>query len=292
MEIPRLALGSALFTNDDATYNSVINCVEKCGYRHIDTSKDYGSEPAIGRAIHDLIERGVVKREELWVTTKLEEDCHNPACVESELRGSLERLQLDYIDLYLIHWPCEVEKREDGDHFPIYHKYNIVDLWKAMEKLVDIGLAKHIGVSNFNIGTMEKLLVSGVRIKPYVNQVEMHLYNQQIALTDYLNRHGIKIMAYSPLGCGQHEGKPVLLQDEVLKEVAAECGRPVAPVELRFLLQLGDVVVIAKSTSPERNLENSQIDFELNEDQMNRLKNRNKCLRYIVLPNFQFGDSW
>ncbi|OHS98356.1 1,5-anhydro-D-fructose reductase [Tritrichomonas foetus] len=292
MEIPRLALGTACFKSDDEIIKSVTNCVENCGYRHIDTSKDYESETAIGTALHDLFQRGVVKREEIWITTKLEEDCHNPEIVESELRGSLKRLQLDYIDLYLIHWPCETET-VDGKCQIIESKYSIIETWKAMEKLVDIGLAKHIGVSNFNIGLMEKLRVcEDIKIQPFVNQVEMHLLYQQEAMTEYLNKRGIYIMAYSSLGAGTHEGKPSVLKNETLIKVANELGKPVAPVCIKFLQKLGDVVVIAKSTSPERNRENSELDFDISDEQMAELKKCDIGLRFISIPGFPFSDRW
>lgn len=147
-----------------------------CGYRHIDCAFVYGNEKEIGNALKDIINSGKVKREELFITTKLWNTCHRPDLVIPACKGSLERLQLDYIDLYLVHWPFAY-KEDQEDLFPAdaegkiqYSDVDYLDTWKEMEKCVELGFTNSIGVSNFNSEQIERLL-SAAKIKPVMNQV-------------------------------------------------------------------------------------------------------------------------
>lgn len=304
---PRVGLGTFLSPNSEDLKECVRFAVEEAGYRHIDTATAYGNEEEIGNAIKDLISRGVVKREDLWITTKLWDTDHNPKDVENALRLSLKRLQLDYIDLYLIHNPYSFAKIEDKKipyddkgKVIIDSSFSIVETWKVMQKCVELGLTKHIGVSNFNIELIDKLRVSpGVTMKPFTNQVEMHLYLQQFALIQYCQSQNIYVTAYSSLGTPGYSAKDplVLLNDEVLNSIAKEVNRTPAQVELRFLLELGsNVTLLAKSMKKDRIKENSELDFVLTNEQVQRLKSRDRCHRYCSRREMFgidcYGDEW
>ena len=288
-DIPALGLGTWLSPDDSVTTEAVRYAIEEAGYRHIDCAAAYGNEEAVGAALTDLLSRGVVKREDIWITSKLWCQDFDPADVEKACRESLRKLKLDYLDLYLIHWPFKLERRE-GDFFPMRGPgefaiipNNIIETYKAVEKLVDLKLVRHIGVSNFPIALLEKLrFAEGVKIQPYTNQVEMHLYMQNEALVRYCEFRGMKLTGWGCLGRGTaNDGaRIVVLDDPVLKEVAAELGKPVASVLIRFLQQLSPCVqVLAKSVTKERIKSNAELDFTLNEEQMAKLRKCERCLR-------------
>lgn len=282
-KIPLLALGTWKSPKDKVT-EAVRYAVEEAGYRHFDRASDNGNEPEIGVAIKDLLSRGVVKREELWITAKLWNQNHHAEDVEVECRQTLKDLQIDYIDLYIMHWPLSFQKTE-GEYFPKDKDGNILfdntvdvhETWKAMEKLV-----KRIGVSNFNIELLEKVLhYEDLQIKPFCDQVECRLYLQQEALREFCEKRGIIVGGYSALGSADFAGSPVLLKDTLLNEVAKEVGKTAAQTEIQFLYQLDPTTwMVAKSVTPPRIKENNTRSFELNNDQMERLKARNRCYRY------------
>lgn len=272
--IPSVGLGTYQVTKDERGIEAVRYAIEEAGYRHIDCAYLYMNESTIGKALHGVLSRGVVKREDLWITSKLWVTDYDPKKVESACRRSLRDLQLDYLDLYLIHEPSDAN--------------SIIKTWKAMEKLVSLGLCKHIGVSNFEIDLMEKLRVApGVTMQPYANQVELHLYLQQLDLIKYCQNRNIFITGFSCLGApGYISPKcPALLKDEVLNAIAKDIKRTPAQVELRFLLELGpNVSVLAKSMTPERIRSNLQLDFDLSQEQIDRLKARG--------IHFRYSDEW
>jgi diketogulonate reductase-like aldo/keto reductase len=187
----------------------VVDAILNKGYRHIDTASRYNNEGAIGEALQEVFATGKVKREEVFITTKLWQDDRDD--VEGAVRRSLDKLKLDYIDLYLIHWMCPKLVWEDGKDFiknTPTHK-----VWAEMERLVDAGLIKSIGVSNANV-TVILDLWSYARIKPVANQIELHPYLVQNELVAFFEKLGIKLIAYAPLSASAWS-----LRDEKLKDI-------------------------------------------------------------------------
>ena len=228
----------------DQTVTAVRTALD-AGYRHIDTAQMYGNEAEVGRAI---AESGV-PREEIFVTTKLNNDCHGYDAALGALDESLRKLGFDHVDLFLIHWPRPQEGR-------------YVETWTALEKLKADGKATSIGVSNFTVEHLDRLAERTGTV-PAVNQIELHPQFPQAALRAYHAEHGIATEAWSPIGQGGE-----LLQDGRLRALADEHGRSPAQVVLRWHIQLGNIV-FPKSVTPERIRENIDVfDFALSADDM------------------------
>ncbi|MCT4614321.1 MAG: aldo/keto reductase [Marinifilaceae bacterium] len=268
--------------------NAVIEAV-KIGYRHIDCAAIYGNEKEIGEALNNLFQDGIVKREDLFITSKLWNDKHGEENVIPALQKSLEDLQLEYLDLYLIHWPVPMKTNSAGDKSDDYYteeEMPISTTWKAMEKSVEMGLVKNIGVSNFGIKKLQKLIDNSV-IKPAVNQVELNPYFQQLELFEFCNENNIALTAYSPLGSNDRPAnlkkadEPILLEDESLKLIADEKDCSVAQLILAWVQERG-ISVIPKSVNPTRlrqNFESSDID--LTTEDLLKIKAVNKDRRFV-----------
>lgn len=212
MEIPLVGLGTYLSKDPSLLESTIIHAIENVGYRHIDTAAFYENEEAIGNALQKIFQKGVLKREDIFITTKLAHSDHRPERVEPAIQLSLKKLQLSYVDLYLIHFPIahvpseEISKPLLEDGKPIPDHVDILDTWKAMQEVNNKGLARKIGVSNFSIEMLERINFSPeVTVQPYTNQVEHNLYIQQIALIEYLETRNIFLTSYSPLG-NQRQG--------------------------------------------------------------------------------------
>ncbi|OHS97453.1 aldehyde oxidoreductase [Tritrichomonas foetus] len=224
---PRFGLGT--FLSEPGLTREAVRCaIEDAGYRNLDCAWVYGNEAEVGEALHDLFERKVVKREEIWVTSKLWCNAHHREDVEPQCRETLKNLQLDYLDLYLVHFPVAFQKVE-GNPTPIIdgkvlvdETVSVIETWIAMQELVKKGLVKRIGVSNFNIELMEKMRFHpDITIQPYTNQVACNLYMQQEALIDYCKKRNIIVTAHTAIGRPPDTvGEPVLLEDEELVKVA------------------------------------------------------------------------
>jgi len=252
------------------------------GYRHIDCAHVYQNEKEVGEAIKAKIAEGVVKREDLYITSKLWNIFHEPERVEPALKTTLNNLGLEYVDLYLIHWPFAFKYSGD-ELFPIKSQnplefdgsdVDYVDTWKAMEQVNEKGLAKSIGISNFNRKQIERLLESA-KIVPVTNQVECSPYLNQSKLIEFCKSKGITITAYSPLGSPDRPNRkptdPVLLEDPKFKEIAAKYKKTPAQIVLRYQVQRG-LITIPKSVTKSRIAENFDIfDFELSADDMAHL---------------------
>uniref|UniRef100_A0A1B6KCP1 NADP-dependent oxidoreductase domain-containing protein n=1 Tax=Graphocephala atropunctata TaxID=36148 RepID=A0A1B6KCP1_9HEMI len=286
MRLPLIGLGT-LQANDDAVQNAIIAAVE-AGYRHIDTAYNYYNEKAIGKALKTLFDSGKIKREELFITSKLPRTAMRPNLVEEYINRCLTDLQLQYVDLYLIHHPvgfepCEEATPKDAEGYVrLDLTTDHVALWKAMEAQVDAGRAKAIGVSNFTPAQVDRIL-KNARIPPAVNQVEFHLYFQQKEMQVWSKKTGVNLTAYSPLGSPSLVGSFISngtidsskgvgpLSDPVVGRIAKTHKKTPAQVLLRHIIQLG-VVAIPKSSKPERVKENLQVfDFELSNAEMSEL---------------------
>ncbi|KAM9312697.1 aldo-keto reductase family 1 member C15-like [Gastrophryne carolinensis] len=263
----------------------------EAGYRHIDSAFIYGNEVEVGRAINAKIADGTVKREDVFYTGKLWLTDQSPERVRPAIERSLRDLQLDYMDLFLIHNPMELKPGDDP--YPvdkngkvIYHNTDLRDTWKAMEECKAAGLTRSIGVSSFNRRQLELILsMPKLRYKPVCNQVECHIYFNQSKLLDFCRSHDITLVAFGVLGSSRDPGwvdqnSPYVLEDPVLIDVAKKCGRTPAQVAIRHLLQRG-IVVLAKSFNPERIKENFQVfDFELSGEDMKTLNSLDINMRY------------
>ena len=246
--IPQLGIG--VFKVDDDECERVVLEALEVGYRHIDTAMIYRNEAAVGRAIA----RSGVARDELFVTTKLWNSDQGKATTPDALATSLGLLGLDYVDLYLIHWPA-----------PLRDVY--VETWLAMEDLYSQGLAKAIGVSNFEPDHLERILEAG-SIVPAINQVELHPAFQQRKVRGFQEPLGIVTEAWGPLGQGKYE----LSELEGLEQIAQNHGKSIQQIVLRWHLQEG-VVVFPKTVQKKRMVENlSVFDFELSGDDMAAIK--------------------
>ena len=228
-------------TNAEITAQ-VVGLALEAGYRHIDTAQNYGNEQGVGKAIAD----SGIPRDALYVTSKLGDRNHRPDDVRRSFDQTLERLGLDYLDLFLIHWPLPAQY--DGDY---------ALTWKAMTELVAQGRLRSAGVSNFQPAHLERI-IAATGIAPTVNQFELHPYFTNEAARAASARHGIAIEAHSPLG---HDGKP--LADATIARIASAHGKSTAQIILRWHIQHGHIV-IPKSARPARMAENLAVfDFEL-----------------------------
>lgn len=248
IEMPILGFGVFQIPDAKECENSVIDAIET-GYRLIDTAASYMNEQAVGNAIKNC----GVAREELFITTKLWVQDTGYENTKKSFHKSLERLQLEYLDLYLIHQPY-------GDVF---------GSWRAMEELYKEGKIRAIGVSNFQPDRVMDLLVFGGETPPAVNQVETHPFCQQIDNQEFLKENNIQIESWGPFA----EGKNNIFHNELLLALSAKYHKSVAQIILRWLTQRG-VVVIPKSVRKERMAENfNSLDFELDEADMESIKN-------------------
>lgn len=253
--IPVLGLGT--FGSDHYNAAQIAEAVAfaiRKGYRHIDCASVYMNEKEIGVAIAGLLREGVVRREELWITSKVWNDAHGDGEVLAACEKSLKDLQLDYLDLYLVHWPfpnyhapgCDGEARNPDSRPYIHEDYMVA--WRQMEQLVDRGVVKSIGTSNMTIPKME-LLLRDALIKPVVNEMELHPHFQQQALFDYLVERGIQPIGFSPVGSPKRPerdrttGDTVDIEDPIIVEIAGRLEVHPAEVCIKWGIQRGEVVI-------------------------------------------------
>jgi 2,5-diketo-D-gluconate reductase A len=243
VQIPQFGFG--VFQIEPGQTAEVVRTAFDAGYRHIDTAQGYGNEEGVGKAVRE----SGLPREEVFVTTKLINNRHGYDEAIAALDESLQTLGLDYVDLYLIHWP-----RPHADRY--------VETWRAFEKILSDGKARSIGVSNFQVPHLERLAAETGTV-PAVNQIELHPLLQQSQLRDYHREHGIATEAWSPIGKGRD-----LLRDERIVALGEKYAKSPAQIVLRWHIQL-DHIVFPKSVTPSRIRENIDVfDFELGDDDM------------------------
>ncbi|MGX0019252.1 diketogulonate reductase-like aldo/keto reductase [Staphylococcus hominis] len=257
-QMPMLGLGTFRVENDDTCKEAVKHAIES-GYRSIDTAKVYGNEEQVGQGIKEGLESTGLNREGIFVTSKLFFEDFGRENVAQAYETSIQKLGLDYLDLYLVHWP--------GTNEAV-----MIDTWKGMEDLYKDNRVKNIGVSNFNPDHFEALLAQ-VSIKPVINQVEFHPYFTQEKLRKYLEAQNIYMESWSPFMNAQ------ILNDETLNEIGKEVNKTAAQVIIKWNMQ-HNVVVIPKSVTSSRIEENIDVfDFELSADQMKRIDDLKKDQR-------------
>ena len=253
VEIPKLGLGTWMIDNEAVV--QVVKDALDSGYRHIDTAEAYLNEEGVG---HGLKESGV-NREDIFVTTKLEGDIKNYEEAVKAIEKSLERLNVDYIDLMIIHSPQPWANFRDGNH---YFEGNL-EAWRALEEAYEAGKLRAIGVSNFEQVDLENLITNG-KVKPMVNQVLAHITNVPTDVIEYCQSQDIIVEAYSPIAHG------AILDHPVVKEMAEKYKASPAQLSIRYVLQLG-TVALPKTTNKNHMKSNADIDFTISEEDMTTL---------------------
>lgn len=287
--MPALGLGTWKSAPGEV-YNAVREAI-KIGYRHIDCAAIYGNETEIGQAFSDAFKDEDVSRAELWVTSKLWNNAHLKDDVRLGLGKTLKDLQLDYLDLYLMHWPVALKPGigfpESGADFLSLEEIPISVTWAAMEDCAKKGLSKHIGVSNFSVKKI-KALLKVCEIRPEINQIEMQPFFQQNSMLEFCNNENIALTAYSPLGSTDRPAvfkapdEPSLLENSTILEIAKANGYSSAQVLIRWAIQRG-TAVIPKSVNPGRMKQNlDAVSINLTDKEMQKIAALEMSARLIV----------
>lgn len=274
---------------EGSAYDAVNNAIE-IGYRHIDCAWIYLNEADIGRAFSRCFREELVTRDDLFVTSKLWNDKHRPEHVAEALKGSLSDLQLDYVDMYLIHWPVAhklgIARPETGADFETLQDVPLAETWSALAECQSAGLCRNIGVSNFSQSKIDDL-VNQTGVRPSCLQVESHPFLQQKSLLEYCHANEIVFVAYSPLGSGDRpdgmkaDDEPNLFQCDVLNDIGAARGLSAAQVMLAWAVCRGSIP-IPKSASPQRQKQNlDAASIELTEDEMAAIQALDRNYRFV-----------
>ncbi len=280
------ALGLGTWKSQKGEVYQAIHEAVKVGYRHIDCAAIYGNEAEIGQAFSDLFKQGIVKREDLWITSKLWNSAHEADRVIPAMQKTLSDLHLNYLDLYLVHWPVALKHGTgfptSADEFLSLDNVPIPATWEKMEKIQQSGKARHIGLSNFSVKKIKKLFET-CSIRPEVNQVELHPYLQQNSMLEFCIKEGIVLTAYSPLGSDLPKGdSPNIMNDPVITTIAQNHNASQAQILIAWAMQRG-TSVIPKSVKPERIRQNFEsTNLKLTTEEMKQIAGLDKHLRYIA----------
>lgn len=279
-KMPIVGLGT--FLSAPGEVYQAIRWAIKLGYKHIDCASVYGNQSEIGQALHDAFVEGDVRREDMFITSKLWNDSHKIEDVRPAIEQTLKDLQLNYLDLYLMHWPVAQAKgtgmpKHDDDWISLT-EVPLWETWSEMEKLYHEGLVKAIGVSNFNEKNLQQL-IDKTQVVPAVNQVESHPLLSQNELIEFCRKNNIAVTAYSPLGAQRSEGS--LLENATIVEIAERIKATPAQVLLAWQIAR-DVVVIPKSVHENRIRENyASLVIELDESDIQALNALNENYRFF-----------
>ena len=294
-------LGLGTWKSDTKEIKTAIHAALDAGYRHIDCAYVYGNEAAIGEALQQYFTDHNLKREDIWLTSKLWNTAHLAKDVKPALQETLDALQTDYLDLYLMHWPVAFrpdlkgfpEKSED---FLSLEEAPLEDSWEAMIALKNDGLIKHAGVSNFSQHKLEKLIKKSSE-KPEMNQIELHPYLQQWDMLDFCKQNDICLTAYSPLGSKDRipqmkaPDEPSLLENKVINEIAEKHEASPAQILIKWAIDRG-TVVIPKSTNPKRIQQNFEsLKVELDDQDHQHIKELDRHFRYVHGKFFETEDG-
>jgi aldehyde reductase len=285
------ALGFGTLIPDPAVTITATRDALQAGFRHFDCAERYGNEREVGSALQAALAAGEIAREDIFVTTKVWNSNHRPERVEPAFRASLERLGLNYLDLYLVHTPFAFQPGDDQDprdqngNVLYDHDVTLLDTWKAMETLLDHGKCRAIGLSDIGLDNLKPIYESA-RIQPAVVQVESHPYLPEAELLEFCNEKGIVFLAFAPLG---HGIKPGLLEDPVISAIAARAGKTPAQVLLAWAVQRGTAVLTTPRTAA-RARENFDISALPEDalDEINRIQTRQRLNQVVKtgIPGF------
>jgi diketogulonate reductase-like aldo/keto reductase len=268
------AVGFGTLIPDPAVTKQATRTALEAGFRSFDCAERYRNEDAVGAAMYEVFEAGRIKREDVFVATKLWNTNHRPERVKPAFEGSLRRLQLDYVDCYLIHTPFAFQPGEDfhptdASGQVIYDPgVTLIETWQALERLMDEGRCRSIGLSDVSLEKLREI-VAVARIKPAVVQVESHPYLPEWDLLGFCREHGIVLQAFAPLG---HAMEPKLLEDPVITAIARRVGKTAAQVALAWAVQRG-TAFLTTSVTPHRIRENFEISA-LPEDALGEIRDR------------------
>lgn len=262
VKVPVLGLGTWMI-DDDKVKEVVLNAF-KLGYRHIDTAEAYGNERGVGEAIRE----SGLKREEIFLTTKLIAEAKTYEEAKEQIELSFKKLGVDYIDLMIIHSPQPWADFRNGNH---YYEGNLA-AWKALCEFYEAGKIRAIGVSNFEKEDIENILKHS-KVKPMVNQILTHISNTQISVIKYCHENGIAVEAYSPLAHGE------ILKNKTIKEIADRLNVSIAQLSIRYTLELG-LISLPKATSVEHLKDNLDVNFKISSGDMKKLIELDKIENY------------